>query len=150
MNKGRYDSKPEIIKVRLSTSFMVRARCKHCKGAPEIYYFLRNPTMWFNPRKALDQANYIKQLLEILQKHGFKDDPKHYTSASYLSHDVIYAKYRPRMHRTRGSNPVFDIVEFLTCDCMKTTWAYSDKAISNRPEITCRKARARYPLKFEF
>jgi len=78
------------------------------------------------------------------------DEPKQFTSVSFLSHDVIYAKYRPRMHRTLGSNAAFDIVEFLTCACMRSSWAFSDKSVSNRPEITCRKAKGRFPTKFEF
>ncbi len=77
-------------------------------------------------------------------------DPKHYTSASLMSHNMIHAKYRPRLHRTRGSSAIFDVVDIITCDCMKTTWAFSDKAITNRPEIYCRKARHRFPTKFEF
>lgn len=147
MNK---DYKPEVIRVNLSESFMVRAKCKHCGGSPIIYYYLRNPTMWLDPRKAMDRANYIRLLIKQLQAKGLFEQPKTYTSIAALSYDIDNARYRPRLHHTRGSNPVFDVVEFLTCDCMKTTWAYSNKAVAGRPEITNRKARYKYPGKFEF
>lgn len=146
MNK---DYKPEVIRINLSEPFIMRAKCKHCGGSPIIYYYLRNPTMWFDPRKAMDRANYIRLLIKQLQAKGLFEQPKNYTSVSALSYDTEN-RYRPRMHRTRGSNPVFDVVEFVTCDCMKTTWAYSDKAVAGRPEITNRKSRYKYPLKFEF
>lgn len=142
--------KPEIIRVRLSTPIMVRTRCKHCMGLPSIYYYLRNPTMWFSPRKALDASSHIKKLIGLIQQRSPILPPKYYTSASLLAHNIMYAKYRPKLHRTRGCSAVFDVVEILTCDCMQTTWAFTDKAVSNRPEIACRKARYRFPNKFSF
>jgi hypothetical protein len=150
MNRTVISSKPEIHRVRLSSPFMVRSRCKFCMGSPIIYYYIRNPTLWFNPRKAMDRMSFIKKLLQHLRSLGFLNEPKHCHSAAELSHDVSWAKYRPRLHRTKGSSAIFDVVEFVTCDCMQTTWAYSDEAIQNRPEINHRKSRYRFPTKFEF
>ena len=143
-------NKPEIIRVKLSSTFMVRTKCTHCMGGPTYYYYLRNPTMWMNPRKSMDQRGFLTALLKSLGAHHMYDEPRFYTSASMLAHDVMYAKYRPRLHRTRGSSAGQDLVECLTCDCMKTCWYFANKAVAKRPEIVNRKSDRYYPNKFEF
>lgn len=148
MNKK--PGKDDVIRIRLSSPFMARACCKYCGGAPLIYYYIRNATNWFNPRKAIGQLNFLKTLVQKLMSIHVFSDPKDYTTISHFSQSFGYAQYRPRLHRTKGSSATFDIVEFLTCDCMKTTWAFSQKSSQNRPEITNRKARFTYPKNFLF
>lgn len=143
--------KPEIIRIRLSTPFITRTRCKFCQGPPTIYYYVRNATLWFNPRKITEEFEWVKKHFQRLGLDYFMSaDPKDYHGTSPYRHSPIYKGYRPKLHRTRGALPTFDIVEFVTCDCQQSTWAYSEKAVEKRPEIMQRKARFRFPNKFEY
>lgn len=143
--------KPEIIRVNFSTPFIVKSRCKHCAGFPSHYYYIRNPTMWYNVRTVTDRSRKaISHLKRMASDHYLIDDPKYFKNMSNFTHTTTYKGYRPRLHRTRGSRQTQDIIEFLMCECGKTSWGFSDKAIKGRPEILNRKARYRYPQKFEF
>lgn len=150
MPKKQRPSKNEIVCVRLSSPFMIRAACRHCGGQPILYYYIRNFTNWYNPRKSLDQLSSLRDVYRMIMNLHNIGDPKDYNSTSFFSTSTTYTQYRPRLHRTRGSSATFDIVEFLTCDCMKTTWAFSQKSCQNRPEITNRKARFGYPRRFNY
>jgi hypothetical protein len=143
--------KPEIIRVSLSTPFLVKSRCKHCASLPSHYYYIRNATMWFNPRVVIDRfKSNLKYFKKMTTDHYMIDDPKYFHDMSNFTHAVTYKGYRPRLHRTRGSSATQDVVEFLMCECGKTSWGFSDKAIKNRPEIVNKKSRRRFPQKFEF
>lgn len=148
MNKK--SSKNDIIRIRLSSPFMVRAACKYCSGGPLIYYYIRNSTNWFDPRKAIGQLAFLRNLARQITTAHIFSEPKDYNVISYFSLGVGYTQYRPKLHRTRGSSFTLDIVEFLTCDCMKTTWAFNQKSIQNRPEISNRKSRFNFPKKIDF
>lgn len=143
--------KPEIVRVNLSTPFLVRSRCKFCAGLPTHYYYIRNATMWYNPRKPIDHFKQMtKYVKRMCSDHYLMEEPKYFVEMASFSHPVSYKGYRPRLHRTRGSSATQDVVEFLMCDCGRSSWAFSDKAVKYRPEIVARKARYRFPQKFEF
>jgi hypothetical protein len=142
--------KSEIVKIRLSESFMARARCKFCKGPPEFYYYLRNASMYIDVRSSNNVFQRWKKAISRFNRTNFNFDPKYMNGASFMSHPTSWTKYRPRLHRTRGTDPTFDIVEVVCCDCMRTQWCFSDKAIQDRPEINQRKSNKRFPVKFEF
>lgn len=142
--------KPEIVRVRLSFPMMTRARCKFCKGLPSIYYFIRNPIMYTNPKDALNRIEKYRGVLTLIGRQPPLYAPKYMQTASPMSHPIVWSKYRPRVHRTRGSNAGMDLVEYVTCECMRSRWAFADQATENRPEIERRKAHHRFPTKFEF
>ncbi len=143
--------KIETIRVRLSSSFMVRGRCKYCKGGPSIYFYTRNPTMWYNVRRVLNDFSWVREhVKQFTWIPRYSTSPINFDSITSFNHQPFYKGYRPRLHRIKGSNPVFDLVEFLSCDCMRTEWAYAEKAVENRPEIMARKSRKKYPKKFLF
>lgn len=142
---------PEFITVRLSTPFLARSKCKFCDGAPLIYYYVRNPTLWYNPRRVTNQLQMVKKYVKRLgMNHFMFDDPKYFTETAIFGHTPSYKGYNPKLHRTRGANPTFDIIEFLTCECGLATWAFTEKAVKHRPEIMNRKSRHNFPHKFEF
>jgi hypothetical protein len=143
--------KPEIVRVRLSSPFIARAKCKFCEGSPVLYYYVRNPTLWFNPRKVISEFEWVRKRVKKICWDNFNlRSPKDYRSITPFNHSPFYKGYRPRLHRTKGANPIADLVEFVTCECMQTSWAFSAKAIENRPEITNRKSRHVFPNRFEF
>lgn len=149
MNNRVY--KPEVIRVRLSSPFLARTKCKYCGGAPSIYFYVKNATLWVNPRKMVELFDVIRPYIRRMgADHYLWDDPKYFTSISTFEFPLTLNKYRPRIHRTRGAKSTADVVEFLTCDCARSNWAFSDKAVENRREINQRKARYRFPHKFEY
>lgn len=141
----------ELISVRLSTPFLARTKCVYCGGPPTTYYYARNTTLWNNPRRVTDQLSFVKKFVKRMSSdHYYIGDPKHFKSAAYFSHSVNYKGYRPRLHRTIGSNPVFDATEYLACDCGQARWAFSEKAILGRSEILLRKSRSCFPHKIVY
>jgi len=134
----------DSVKVSLSSTFISRAKCKWCCTPPTFYYFARNPTMWFDPRKITNKLEQVKKRVKNIgwiTNPIIIDDPTYKVSNSSLSHHPNYKGYRPRLHRTRGSNAIIDSIEYLSCDCGKTYWAFSVFGSKKRPEITNRKAR---------
>lgn len=141
--------KPEVTYIKLSKPCLVNKKCKHCGGPPVEYWYVRNPTMWFSPRKSLDhQATFVQKYWNRFNDDFYLEkEPKNFIGTSIFS--VFYDhSYRPRLHRSRGTNPTFDTVEFLSCDCGKSNWCFSQKAVFHRPEIKHRQARYSFPQKF--
>jgi|SRR6185436_268560 len=131
-----------LAKVNLSSSFFIRARCSRCGQKPLYYFYSRNPVLWYDPNKS-------KNIFDLIKRHykRFSVDEfiiNHIRDAAkigYYNHSVNYKGYKPKLHRTRGVNPVFDFVEFLTCNCGYSIWSFAEKSIANRKEINNRKAR---------
>lgn len=139
--------KPEFIKIRLSTPFLVRTKCKYCGSAPSFYWYNRNPTMWFSPRKEVEYFDLFKNLFPKFNFDFYlAEEPKYFTRMSTFTYQA--GSYRPRLHRTRGTNPVFDRTEYLSCDCGRATWAFSQKSADQRLEKKHRRARYCFPTKF--
>jgi hypothetical protein len=139
--------KQELIKVRVSTPFMVRTKCKYCGGAPSFYWYTRNPTVWFNPRKEIEYYDLFKNLFRRFSFDFYlAEEPKYFTKMGTFKYAVN--SYRPRLHRARGTNPVFDKVEYLSCDCGRATWAFAQKAGDQRLEKRHRRARYCFPNEF--
>jgi len=143
--------KSEVIKVNLSTPFLVRSRCKGCGKYPTIYYYARNPVMWNNPRKILEQFSFYSKFFKRACSDFYLDDnPSSFTSMHYFEYQVPFKNFNPKLHRTRGAHPVFNYTEFVTCECGGSIWAFTDKSIKSRMEIISRKARVNLPQKFNF
>jgi hypothetical protein len=47
-------------------------------------------------------------------------------------------------------NPRENVTEYVGCNCGATVWSFNDKSAKNRPEITNRKGRYKYPQKFAY
>jgi len=143
--------KQQIIRVNLSTPFIVKSRCKKCKSNPSIYYYIRNKHLSIDPRSGLKIFESIKKYYKrMCADHYMMISPKYFTDLGSFSHSVNYKGFLPKLHRARGVNIGSNITEFLMCECGATSWAFTDKAAMARPEIVNRKARNKYPQKFEF
>lgn len=141
--------KSEIIKVSVSSTFVSRSRCRKCTTTPSIYFYSRNPISWYDPNRAKSVFEFVKKYCKRLCPEDYKFDDFVYSSKiGYYNHPVNYKGYKPKLHRTRGVNPIFDMVEYLTCECGHTIWAFSEKSVSNRPEISQRKAKYKHNNKF--
>lgn len=142
----RKEYKPEIIRVRLSMPVLVRARCIHCGGFPTQLYYMRNNSLYVTPPRRGTRMG--KRRYRMSTGHP-SDSPKYFTM-NQSSHSTMYKSYRPKLHRTRGSSSSSEFIEYLTCDCFATKWAFAEKSVVNRPEIMNRKARNFFPHKFEY
>jgi hypothetical protein len=138
--------KQEPVRIRLSTPFVGR-KCKHCGEGPTWYWYTRNPTMWVNPRKEMDQFDVYKRFAKFNLDFYLEEEPKYFTRTSAFTYDHHHS-YRPRLHRTRGTNPVFDRVEYLSCNCGKTSWAFNQRSGNMKPERKHRRARHNFPNEF--
>jgi hypothetical protein len=148
-NSFLYDGH-EVIKVRLSTSFLIRSKCIYCKSGPSVYFYIQNPILWFNHRKVLERIEFLKRNVKRFGgSHFLKFDPKYFIYNSHFNQSINFKGYNPKLHRTRG-NYAISITEYLQCNCGRMSWAFSEKSIQNRDDILSRKSRFKFPNKFDF
>lgn len=144
-------SKYEVVKINLSTPFVVRSRCKVCGNYPSIYYYIRNPVIWNDPRRMQEYFSfYYKHIKRLCSNYYLNDSPTSFTSANFLSEEIPFRSFKPKLHHTRGFPSVYNYTEFITCKCGGSVWAYTDKSIRSRLEISMRKSRSIFPQKFNF
>lgn len=137
----------EIIKIRLSTPVLARARCKKCGSFPTIYYVMYNGMTGWEPSRT-QRMMYRRMKLRGIDK------TRSITQISDFGQILKFKSYAPTYHKIRGdefgAEYDFDIVEYLTCKCGQSRWAFSEKAAQHRPEIINRKARSFFPLEIEY
>jgi len=143
--------KSKAVKVNLSSSFLSRACCIKCGSRPKYYFYSRNPIMWYDPYKNRELFDFVKKYMNRMSPEDYVlNDFVSANKIGYYNHPVPYKGYKPKLHRTRGTNPVFDLVEHLTCECGASVWSFAEKSISNKPEIFQRKSRYKHKNKFTF
>lgn len=143
--------KLELKRVNLSSVFVTRARCKMCSRYPSIYYWTRLPVLWFDPRRVVKIHDQCKKYwTRMCSDFYLNDSPSSFDKIAYFSFNLRDAggSYNPKLHYTKGVHPVFREVEFLTCKCGNTAWAFDDNQARYRMEIVSRKARYKYPYRF--
>ena len=147
--------KSEIVKINLSETFMVRSRCKLCGDFPSIYYYVKNPLLWSDPHKVKEIFSFIKKYVHRMCSDFYlMENPSNFYYVGYFGFKVSFKGYNPKLHHTRTPWSYYkqetEITEFLTCECGRTAWAFSDKTVKFRPEIIFKRARYKYPNKFVF
>jgi hypothetical protein len=146
-------NKSGIVRINLSTPFVVRSRCKKCGEHPSIYYCMGGPTMWHNPRQSQNEFAYIrKHTNRLCSDYYLMEPPINYNMLmQYFNFKVYFNSYRPRLHRSCTNNKLFffDIVEYLSCKCGGATWAFNNKYNVVKPGTSLRKARNNFPFQFK-
>lgn len=142
---------PKKVVIQLGLScHLVFGKCRHCGGGPDFYYDVRAPIRWYDPRRIHGEyAKYFKRLKRFCYDYYLRNNPSEYFGIAAFTHTPRGTKYNPRIHKNRGVDPVNGSLEFLTCECGRSEWAFNEKAAKTRPEIRERKARYKYPHKFE-
>jgi hypothetical protein len=146
-------NKLEIIRVNISSTFMVRARCKNCGKGPDYYYSVGQPFKWVGVRSALVFSQAVKKWITRMVSNWYLPfSPRYFLKLGDFAFEIEDKSYDPLFHRTRGSNIGVRqrVVEFVGCSCGATVWAFNEKSAVKRPEITNRKGRYKYPQKFVF
>ncbi len=143
-------NRPEKTHVNLSSSFVMRCRCKHCGSFPKTYWYHRIKSYAMSPDNMRKQfCNWQKFQKRLCDDYLEEGDPSQIRKMSAMNFNFSFKNYSPRYHKNRGSG-IFDITEYIECDCGLTLWAFGEKAGKNRPEINQRKSRYKYPHKFDF
>ena len=145
--------KMERIRINVSSSFMARAVCKECGEGPSYYYYVRKPFMWKDARQQITSSKWFRDWIKRLTSDWYLDsEPRYFHDIKEFSAGFEDAHYTPTLHMKRGFVQVEkdNVVEMLGCDCGATVWAFNQKSTKNRPEITNRKGRYKYPKDFEY
>jgi len=143
--------KPEIIRINISSTFMVRARCKECGKGPDYYYSSPKPYRWKNIQGALIFSQIIRKWIKRMLTSWYLDhQPRYFHNLEEFSFKMEDKSFRPSLSRMRGNEgrERDNVVEFVGCSCGATVWAFNEKSTKNQPEITNRKGRYKYPQKF--
>lgn len=145
--------KPEIIRINISSTFMQRTLCPECGEGPSFYYVVMKPFMWKDIKNLVMVSKISRKWVKRMNSSWYQNfDPRYFRKLGDFTFILEDKSFRPLIHRTRGSDKGGDrdnVVEFLSCDCGSSVWAFNDKSVKNRPEIANRKGRYRYPQKFE-
>jgi hypothetical protein len=140
----------KLVRINLSTTFLIRTKCKFCASGPVHYFVGKSAIKWFDPHKAKDNFKFYFKFIKRMNYDFYLDEnPKQYTSMSPFTHTPTYKGYYPTLHKKRGVPVINDFIEYLCCDCGRSKWVFSQKSTRQRPEITNRKAKNSYPMKFE-
>jgi hypothetical protein len=150
----KYDPhyRAELIRINISSTFMVRARCIECGSAPTYYYQVRRPYLFFDVRHMGVTSQWLRRWVKRMTEDWYLDDqPRHFHDLKEFSFRLDDKHYLPTLHRARGLTRDKDnSIEFVGCECTRTVWAFNQKSAQNRPEITNRKGKYTYPHRFEY
>lgn len=142
---------PEIIRVSLSSSFMVRTKCKHCLSSPSVFYAVKNSNCYLDPRSPINHFSYVKRFCKrMCNDYYFFDSPLDIVNSSPFKFTPNFKGYKARLHKNKGVSAYTDYTDMVTCDCGMTNWLFYEESAATRPEIIRRKARYKYPRKFVY
>lgn len=143
--------KIEIIHVNISSTFLIKNRCKSCGKMPLDYYYTKMPYLYKDVNEKIScLKNYFKSIDRLTNDWYLGSDPRSFYDIQLFSFSIKSKGYIAKLHNSRGVKNKNQVLEFLICECGKTKWAFNGKSIKNRPEIINRKGRYDYPRKFEY
>jgi hypothetical protein len=151
----RYDTsyKITINRINISSSFMKRALCKECATGPSYYYHVSKPTPWLDGSLQMRTSQWSRDWIKRMASDWFlSSQPKHFRDIKEFSFILDSKGYLPSAHNKKGIDVPYkdNVIEMLSCDCGATVWAFNEKSVKKRPEITNRKGRYKYPQRFEY
>lgn len=142
--------KKHTVNINLSSAFIQRTRCPHCLQYPIEYYWYNNGNLYKDVRMSQSMFMWIKKLTKRFNSSWYKKyQPRNFNNIENFSFYWMDMSYRPILHHKIGVYSVENLIEFLTCPCGKSIWAFNQKSTQSRMEIKNRKGRYNYPKKFE-
>lgn len=146
----KFPAKRQSTRIKLSSTFPIRARCKSCMKGPQFYYIQKLPIKWWDHKHSQRVSQqYYKHIERMCYDFYLIERPKDFEGIMSFTWTHPGKSYNPVFHSKRGVPIMDDMVEFLACECWKTIWAFNQKSTIARGEITHRKARYNYPRKFD-
>lgn len=136
----------EQVKINVSSSFIARCKCVECASQP-VYYYKSYMSAYFKDFGDSKKLFFLfkKHITRLTSDWYLEFQPRYFYSMADFSSGWMDRGFKPKLHHTRGVPAFNTVIEFLTCSCGKTTWAFAQASVQNRPEITNRKARYKYP-----
>ncbi len=137
--------------VSLSSTFVMRARCRYCKSKPMYYFWSKTRTLYISfdkPRKMFE--NIIKLHKDLYSNYYLVADPSNFNKMSDFSYVHPFMKHSVRLHKNKGMQAARDYSEYVSCSCGRTIWAFYENFANTRPDIIHRKSVYKYPQKFEY
>ncbi len=144
--------KVEVIHLNISSTFLMHACCKICGGRPAYYFRARKPYIYFDVNSRINTSAMIKSWTKSMSSNWYlKEQPKWFKDIKDFNFWLDHNYFVPTLHRSRNSEvkDKDNIIEMIGCDCGATAWAFNEKSVKNKPEITNRKGRYKFPEKFE-
>ncbi len=143
--------KPYVVRVNLSSTFVVKNKCPYCNKSANEYFWVNLPPYYYDPKSSQELfnwiKNYIKRIIPSVSWYA-KAQPRHFKSLKDFSVYWSEKSYKAALHRNLNIELTDHVIEFLSCPCGRTLWAFNQKDAEERPEINNRKARYKYPQKF--
>lgn len=145
-------NKKDFIKVNLSSTFPLKSRCKYCSSDPKHYYLARTISAFQDHEVII----YINMWIASNHKRMCKDYylaemPRNYNVISNFGHSVDYKGYSPRYHRNSKYHNLhanLNMIDYVTCRCGKTRWAFNDTVARYKRETIQRKSRVLFKTKY--
>lgn len=146
-------SKQEVIRINISSTFLPRVRCKECGEGPDYYYASMKPIVWKDIKHFVIYSKIAKKWVKRMVTNWYQEfQPRYFSKLGDFSFALDAKSFNAALHRVKGTplNPRENVVEYVGCSCGSTVWSFNDKSIKNRPEITNRRGRYKYPQKFVY
>lgn len=142
--------KPEVVRINLSTTFVVKNLCPECNKQPNEYYWVRLSPYYYDVRSGQELFNWLKNHIKRMSGTWYMGhQPRHFKSIKDFNFYWMEKSYKPALHQHFNIEATDHVIEYLICPCGKTVWAFNQKDGEERPEIKNRRARYKYPRKFE-
>jgi hypothetical protein len=135
-------TKSKYIKINVSSTGVVRTRCKHCGKSVRFYSDFPRLTLLKTPPKEKEYSPHRYQM-------GFVDKCVVLDS----THNLVSMSYDPAIHKSHKNNYVSqknNLTEQLYCDnCVKSKRSVQQKSVIYKRENVNRRGRYSYPFEVE-
>lgn len=133
------------IKVKTSSSFAARTRCKYCFSGPLFYFRSGCPVIRRSPSRSgppsYEKINYN------FSKRSIKYRDVAIRDQSFV---LDYNKFNVKAHRVKNLNRKINYDDVLYCECTKTHWTFNYNSTKDRKEITSRQSKDFFGGAFTF
>jgi len=116
-------------------------------GHPCFYYFVRSKGS--HASAAEFRATFSMDYDNICDDFYINLEPRLCHNNSFFKFSVCEG-YSVRTHKNLGANKYGNFIDYATCKCGKTHWAFPQALALKRPDIAHRNARSFYPFKLNW
>lgn len=142
--------KPQVMRINLSSTFVIKNKCTECNKHPDEYYWIQLPPYYYDVRSSQAVFDWIKKYIKRMVSSWYtKHEPRHFKTIRDFNFFWMEKSYKPSIHQHLNLEETDHVIEYLACPCGRTVWAFNQKDAEHRPEIKNRKARYSYPNKFD-
>lgn len=139
--------KSQFVRVNLSSTFVTKSRCKECGGCPHEYYRIPQSPYYLDARGEQAIFDWIKTYIKRMSSDWYLlEQPRHFHSIRDFNFYYEEKAFKPALHQCFIDEA--HTIEYLTCSCGRTVWAFNQKIGDDHPDIKHRKSRYQYPQKF--